>query len=250
MNTPLLGPGDRYRFAVEALASQDGKHFTRAVAEAGIPLRGGGGRAAKGEAPGAPPSSYLVMVDEFCSLIIQPGENGISVRDIRLLGACHLRLSVRVTPGAAAPDWLEGESTYLLFDGDSKEAVAQPARYLPFDGLVSPDAWPQADFAPLDVLAVAVGRSVERANTVLACTPSPRGAALVTAVKIRVGLSRVELSRRRVLLTLARPEEGAVEEFVELTLQTSFAIREEEELAEAEEIGPEVPGETEGPTLV
>ena len=219
---------------MEALASQDGIHFTRTVAEAGAPLRG------------APPSSYLVMVDEFCSLIIQPGENGVSVRDIRLLDACHLRLSLRVTPGPAAPDWLEGESTYLLFDGDHKEAVAQPPRYVPFDGLVSPDGWPRADFTPLDVLAVAVGRSVERANTVLACTPSPTGAALVTGVKIRVGVSRVDLGRKRVLLTLARPEEGAVEEFVELTLQTSFAIQEEEELAEEEDLAVG----TEGPTPV
>lgn len=250
MNTPLLGPGDRYRLVVEALASQDGRHFTRAVAEAGVPLRGGGGGTATGgahQAPGVPPSSYLVVVDEFCSLIIQPGENGISLRDIRLLNACHLRLSLRVMPGASAPDWLDGESTYLLFDGDHKEAVAQPARYLPFDGLVSPDAWPQADFAPLDVLAVAIGRSVERANTVLACTPSLAGTALVTGVKIRVGLSRVELGRRRVLLTLARPEEGAVEEFVELTLQTNFAVA-EDELGEEEEIGPELIGEENGAT--
>lgn len=246
MNSPLLGPGDRYRLAVEALASQDGKHFVRSVSEAGIPLRGGAAGPSTGEAPGAPPPSYLVMVDEVCSLILQPGQNGVTVRDIRLLNACHLRLTIWVKPGAAAPDWLEGESTYLLFDGDSKEAIAQTARYIPFDGLVSPDAWPQADFAPLDVLAVAVGQSVERANTILACKPSPAGAAVVTSLKIRVGVSRVELGRRRVLLTLARPEEGVVEEFVELTFTTSFAAA-EDELAEEDEIGPEMLGEV-GPT--
>lgn len=244
MNRPLVGPGDRYRLAVEALASQDGKHFTRHLAEVGIPTRhlteasaparsGEGGGSVTGEAPGAPPSSYLVMVDETCSLLLMPGENGITVKDIRLLDACHLRMTARVTPGCCPPDWLASEATYLLFDGDYKTAHAQPDRYIPFDGMVAEDAWPQADFAPLDLLAVAVGRSVERANGLLACNPSAAGTALVSSVTVRVGLSRVDLGQNRVLLTLARPEGGAADQFVELQMTTSFAAAPEEDDEEA-----------------
>ncbi|MFZ5818195.1 MAG: hypothetical protein ACOY93_23330 [Bacillota bacterium] len=238
MNSPLVGPGDRYRLVIEALASQDGKHFTRCRAEAGVPL--GGGWLTTGAASGAPPSSFLVVVDEACSLIIQPGENGLTVREVRLLNACQVQVTASVTPGSAAPDWLGGESTYLLFDGDGRAALAQPPRYIPFDGLVSPEAWPQADFAPLDVLAVAVGRSIERANATLACKPSPGGVALVSSVTLRVGISRVDLGRNRVLLTLARPEGGEVEQFVELTLTSGLAA-EADELAEGDEIGPALP---------
>lgn len=229
MNSPLVGPKERYCIAVEALASQDGKHFTRFVAEAGIPLGGKG--LSNGEAPGAPPHSYLVMVDEACSLILQPGQNGVTLRDLRLLNASHVRLTARVTPGLSPPDWLPNESHYLLFDGDSKEAYAQPSRYLPFDGMVSPDAWPQSDRAPLDALAVAVGRSVERANAVLACSRSPGGTALVSSVTVRVGVSRFNLAKNRVLVTLSG-ESGGADQFVELTLTSSFAIAEEEVLGE------------------
>lgn len=216
MNSPLTGPGDRYRLAVEGLVSQDGKHFTRYVAEAGIPVS---------------PSSFLVMVDEACSLLLQPGENGVTVRDVRLLNACHVRLAARVTPGLSPPDWLPNQSEYLLFDGDHKEACGLPARYVPFDGLVSPDAWPHTDFAPLDVLAVAVGRSIERANAILACTPSPGGTALVSTVTVRVGVSRFNLARNRVLVTLSG-ENGGADQFVELTLTTGFAAAEEADVAE------------------
>jgi hypothetical protein len=230
VNSPLAGPNHRYQLAVEALASQDGRHFTRFVAEAGIPL--GSQRPTAGEAPGAPPSAYLVMVDEVCSLILQPGENGITVRDVRLLNACHLRLTARVTPGTAPPDWLEGESSYLLFDGDAQTARDQPARYIPLDGMAAPDEWAPSADAPLDVLAVALGRSIERANTILACTPSsPAGTALVSSVTVRVGVSRFNLGRKRLFVTLSGAEGGA-DQFVELTLQSSFAAAEADVTAE------------------
>ncbi len=226
MTVRLTGPNERYWLTIEALASQDGKHYTRCQSVEAFPLG-----AAEGQ--GAPPSSYLVMVDETCSLILTPGISGVTVRDLRLLSVCHLRLSVRVSPGAQAPDWLPTESTYLLFDGDAMAAAALPERYIPFDGVVGEEVWAEPDLVPLDALAVAVGRSIARANTILACRPGPGGVAVVAGLTIRVGVTRVDLGRSRVLVTLARPEGGQVEQYVDLSFQTGAAAEEEGETDES-----------------
>lgn|GEM_PF-2557047 len=224
MTVRLTGPDGRYQITLEALASRDAKHYTRSSTELGFPL----GEAGAGEGGTPPPSAYLVVVDETCSLILVPGESGVTVRDLRLLSACHLRLSARVTPGPRAPDWLPTESTYLLFDGDSLAAAALPERYHPFDGVAGEERWPETDRAPLDVLAVAVGRSIARANTVLTSSQSPGGEAILSAVTVRVGLSRIDLGQNRVLLSLARPEAGQAEQYVELSFQTGATAPEEE----------------------
>lgn len=239
VNSPLAGPKDRYRLAVEALASQDGKHFTRSRTEAGIPLGGGNGEPATGEAPGVPPSSFLVVVDEAASLILQPGENGMTVKDIRILNADHLRLTAKVTPGSVAPDWLPAESSFLLFDGDRQATIALPPRYIPFDGMLSSDDWPQSDFAPLDVVAVALGRSVERANAILANRSAPGGTALLTGVTVRMGVSRLDLGQGRMMLTLTRPGDGRADQFVELTMTAGLASGVDELSVEEEAPEPE-----------
>jgi hypothetical protein len=74
---------------------------------------------------------------------------------------------------------------------------------------------------PLDRLAVAVGRSVARANAALARTTAEAGVALVSQVTIRVCVAQTDLGQGRVLVTLARPgEDQACNQFVELTMTT------------------------------
>lgn len=218
MTAPLVGPDRRYHLAVEVLVSQDGQHFTRRQAASGYPIGAAEGR----------PSSYLVVVDESCSLILQPGQNGVTVRDVRLLGASHVRITAQVEPGEEAPHWLPDRQTHLLFDGDAAATLLQAERYIPFDGMLADEPTPAADVAPLDALAVALGRSVERANSQLACRTGAAGLALVTSVTLRVGVTRVDVGPGRVVVGLARPDACAAEQYVELTLQAGLPAEGEE----------------------
>jgi len=226
MTSPLFGPEQRYRLAVEALVSQDGEHFTRRAVECGHPL--GIRMQAAGAAADGPPSSYLVVVDESCSLILQPGQNGVTVRDVRLLDARNVRLALRVEPGESAPDWLPDQQIHLLFDGDAAATLLQAERYIPLDGMLADESPPSADVAPLDALAVALGRSMERANAQLASRAGSGGLSLVSTVTLRVGVSRVDVGPGRVVVGLARPDSGAVEQYVELTLQAGMATEGED----------------------
>ncbi|HYF77996.1 MAG TPA: hypothetical protein VD973_12730, partial [Symbiobacteriaceae bacterium] len=75
------------------------------------------------------------------------------------------------------------------------------------------------DVTPLDRLAVALGRSVARANAVLARTRAEAGVALVAKVTLRVGVRQADLGQGRVFVTLAGPGQEE-DQFVELTMTT------------------------------
>lgn len=210
----MIGPGERYRVALEVLAAIGGETFKRHSATHGYP-------AWSLENP--PPEAglgptYRVVVDEACSLVLQLNENGLTVRVLKLLGATRALIKAVVMSGPGAPEWLPTESSYLLFDGDRAAAATFGERYIPFDGVVTERTWPFGDSAPLDRLAVAVGRSVARANEVLARTRAEAGVALVSSITLRVAVQQVDVGQGRVLVHLARGGEAA--QFVELTMTT------------------------------
>jgi hypothetical protein len=208
----LIGPGDRYRLAIEVLAARGGGAFARHRAVAGVPVPDEGGRG----------GAALVVVDDACSLVVVPGENGFTVRSLRLLSADRAVITAVVTAGAQSPEWLPAESTYLLFQGDRTDLTGHPSeRFVPLEGLAGEQARLSQGVTPLDKLVVAIGRSVARANAALAASPAPGGVALVSSMTIRVAVEQADLGQGRVLVTLARPgqEEGSGQ-FVELTLTT------------------------------
>lgn len=218
-----MGPDERYAIAIECLASTDGKHFTRCHTETGasyweVATPAVGRRV---EWSGTAPRSYLVMVDEYCSFVLTPGANGLFVRDFRLLGAVRAQVTAQITPGAQAPDWLPNESEHLLFSGDRMAAAAVGERYIPLDGMVDERTWPSGGVAPLDLLAVALGRSVARANATLAATTTAGGTAILSGITLRVGVSQVDMGRGRVMVTLAQPDQGEAQQFVELTMNAA-----------------------------
>ncbi|HLN63670.1 MAG TPA: hypothetical protein VK464_19285, partial [Symbiobacteriaceae bacterium] len=77
MSRMLMGPGDRYRLAIDVLAARGGNALTRFRAVSGVPVPDEGGS----------DGATLVMVDEAVSLVVVPGENGFTVRSLKLLGA-------------------------------------------------------------------------------------------------------------------------------------------------------------------
>lgn len=190
---------------LEMLAARSGEAFSRTEAAAGERLAD---------------QSYLVVADDALSLTLTPGENGLTLRSVKLLGATRAVVTATVGARGGAPDWLPTESTYLLFQGDRGAAAAVKDRYIPLDGMATERSLPdQSDVTPLDRLAVAVGRSVARANAVLARTRAEAGVALVAKVTLRVGVRQADLGQGRVFVTLAGPgaEEG---QYVELTMTT------------------------------
>ncbi|HYG57017.1 MAG TPA: hypothetical protein VD902_02970 [Symbiobacteriaceae bacterium] len=202
MSHLLSGPGDRYRVEVDALAGRRDEPFTHHRVNTGFAEEGGAVRVVAGDA---------------LSLTMHLGDNGITVRSIRLMRADRAVVTARVTAGAGAPAWLPTESTYLLFQGDRNEAEG---RFIPFEGMAAERSWPAAA-TPLDRLAVAIGRSVARANAALARTQAEAGVAMVSSVTVRVAVEQTDVGQGRVMVTLARPDrERGSGQFVELTMTT------------------------------
>jgi hypothetical protein len=208
----LMGPGDRYRLAIDVLAARGGNALTRFRAVSGVPVPDEGGS----------DGATLVMVDEAVSLVVVPGENGFTVRSLKLLGADRAVVTAVVTAGATAPEWLPAESTYMLFQGDRTDAAAAPAeRFVSLEGLTDAQTAPPQGATPLDKLVVALGRSVARANAALAQSPAPGGVALVSSLTIRLAVEQTNVGQGRVLVTLARPgQETPSGQYVELTMST------------------------------
>lgn len=216
MSTPLAGPGDRYKVAVEVLSSTGSDQVARSWVTEGEPVWDTSGQGA----------GFRVVAPDACSLLLNLGENGLTLSNIRLINANWAVATAKVSAGPGAPDWLPDESSYLLFQGDRSAAQSQKERYIPLEGMVAERSWPQANATPLDALAVAVGRSVARANAALARVQADAGVALVSTVTIRVAVQETDVAGGRVLVTLGSPaqEEGgtapAPTQFVELTMTT------------------------------
>lgn len=233
MSRALTGPGGRYRVAVEALVSGGGDGFVRRRAVQGAPL--------------PDDRAFMVLLHDACSLVLEPGENGLTVRSVKLMNAASALITAVVTAGDGAPDWLPQESTYLLFQGDREAAAAQRERYFPLEGMTEGPAPADQGATPLDRLAVAVGRSVARANAQLARTTARGGVALVANITIRVAVEHTDVGQGRVLVNLARPgtETG---QFVELTMTTVPGA--EPEAAEEEGTFSPSPGVAASDTIV
>ncbi|HWI61839.1 MAG TPA: hypothetical protein VNT75_08380 [Symbiobacteriaceae bacterium] len=207
MSCPLQGPGDRYAVRVVVLAARGGQQFERCEVCEGQPLDSG---------------AFQVLAGDLCSLVLKPGENGLTLGSVKLLRATRAVITATVCARGGAPDWLPTEGSYLLFQGDREEARAVCDRYTPLEGMAAERSWPaQEGVMPLDRLAVAVGRSVARANAVLARSTAEAGVALISQVTIRVGVRQTDLGQGRVLVTLARPGEGGDGQFVELTMSAA-----------------------------
>ncbi len=214
MRTAIRGPGDRYRLAFEALCCTRGSFYTH--------HRSGPGTAQED-------GSVKVAVPDACTLVVVPGENGLTVRSVRLAKGCRTLITAVVTAGPGAPEWLPPESTYLLFEGAKADAAELTERYIPFDGMMAEEEPGGDQPSPLDRLAVAVGRSVARANAQLARVRQEAGTALVSSLNIRVGLGQITINQGRVMVNLARPEDGDTGQFVELTLTPAPSVEPDEE---------------------
>lgn len=219
----MTGPDGRYRVQVDLLASADGERYTRHSQTQGMPvwdLVGQGGMRQRQEATGAEAHGYLVLVEDLCSLLLVPGESGLTVREVKLLGAVQAVITAQVTPGEGAPEWLPAESCHLLFQGGRSEAAAYGERYIPLDGMAGAIARSDGGQTPLDSLALAVGRSVARANGRLARIRSEGGVALVASATLRFAVVETSLVQGRVLVRLAR--EGAEQggQYLELNMAT------------------------------
>jgi hypothetical protein len=190
---------------LEILAARNGEAFSRTEAAQGEVLAD---------------QSFLVVAGDALSLTLAPGENGLTLRSVKPLGATRAVVTATVGARGGAPDWLPTESTYLLFQGDRAAAAAVKDRYVPFEGMAAERSWPdQGGVTPLDRLAVAVGRSVARANAVLARTQAEAGVALVSRVTLRVGVRQTDLGQGRVFVALAGPGEEEAQ-YVELEMTT------------------------------
>ena len=187
------------------LTARGGEAFTRTEVTEGEPQ---------------PDRSFKVVAGDALSLTLAPGENGLTLGSVKLLGATRAVVTATVGARGGAPDWLPTESTYLLFQGDRGAAAAVKDRYVPLEGMAAERDGPdQGDVTPLDRLAVALGRSVARANAVLARTQAEAGVALVAKVTLRVGVRQADLGQGRVFVTLAGPGEEE-KQYVELTMTT------------------------------
>jgi hypothetical protein len=204
----LMGPERRYEIRLELLTSNDGRFFTRHWTDEGEPVGMNGTSL-----------FYLATWDDLCSITVGLGENGLLLRSIRLSGVREVELKAWVYPGPGASESLPQESTCLLFAGDPEEARSIRERYIPFDGLIQEQIRGQG-VTPLDRLAIAVGRSVARANAALAGGRGPGGVALVSSVTFRVAVDQAELEKGRVIVTLSRPGESAGAQFVEFSMTT------------------------------
>ncbi|MGE5675474.1 MAG: hypothetical protein ACM3XM_16630 [Mycobacterium leprae] len=202
----------RYRVVLEALVTENGATFARYRADTG--LRG------QGAEPAGP--SFLVVLQECCSVQVALGENGLTLQRVRLAAAERAVITATVQAGAEAPEWLPAESTYLLFDGDRTAAAAAGERYIPFEGLLHESGAPCSQSTTLEQLAIAAGRSVARANAALAQTVTPAGVALVSGLTIQVAVSQAEVCQGRLLIAGVPPggQSQAPVQFVQLTLTT------------------------------
>lgn len=229
MSARLCGPGDRYRLTFEALCCARGTFYTHHRAAGRVALEDGRCR---------------VVVPDVCSLDLIPGENGITVKAIKLARPGRTLITVVVAAGPGAPEWLPPESTYLVFEGTRADQAEFAGRYIAFDGMMGGDGEPEDGSSPLDRLAVAVGRSIARANAQLSRVRQEAGTALVSGMTIRVALQQASVEQGRVLVSLARPDAGETGQFVELTMTPAPAAEaegEEESLAAGRRGGFDLP---------
>lgn len=208
----LIEPGGRYSVALEVLASPDGVFYTRHRATAGTPVADGGGR------------TFLVVPGEICSFELTLGENGLTARKLKLLTGKRAHVVAVITPGSDPPDWLPGETTYLIFDGDRVQATSFQERFIPLEGMTAERTLPSPDLLPLDRLAIAVGRSVARANETLAQSQCAGGVALVSAVTIRVAVEQTDLAKGRIFVNLARSVAPAAGNGADCTTANAAAL--------------------------
>jgi hypothetical protein len=220
VNAELRAPGDRYRVVIDVTSSTDGGPTVRRTVDQGIQFWDVAGPPAQMESGEVRPSSYMVVVDDMASLVLIPGENGLTVRWVRLLNASQAAIRARVIAGTGAPDWLPPESDYLIFDGDRTTAAAFKEQFIPLDGMAMERTWQEGE-TPLDSLVTAVGKSVARANAALARIQSEGGTSLVASVTMKICVSQVDLGQGRVLVALARPGQGQTcDQFIQLTMTT------------------------------
>jgi hypothetical protein len=218
VNADLRAPGDRYRVAIDVIGAAGGDQKSRCTVEQGVAFWDVGGPV-RSEDGAVQAHSYMVVVDDLCSLVLVPGENGLTIRWVRLLNAAQATIRARVIAGSGAPDWLPPESEYQIFEGDAAAATAFEEQFIPLNGMAAERSWTQGA-TPLDLLAIAVGKSVARANAALARVQSEGGVALVSSVTVRVAVNQAEVARGRMLVSFARSGEGQTGQFVELVMTT------------------------------
>jgi hypothetical protein len=208
---PLMGPQDAYLLAFEVTVDKGGRQPAQPRVQEGVPLWEVG---VELERP-----RLLVAMDGLFSLVVQLGPNGFTVSHLKVLSAHDLRVEAVVTAQADAPDWLPAVSRYEVFAGNRVTGAQFGERFIPLAGLVGDPPDPTQGATPLDRLAVAVGRSIARANATLS---RQRGGttALVTSVTMRVLVNQTELGGERLLVTLARPGQTETGQFVEFTMTT------------------------------
>lgn len=216
MNRELRGPDDRYAVTVDALSSPDGTAFVRQQATTGVPR----------DWPDTGRPEFLVVVGDACELVLNLGEQGLAVRSVKLRRASRAIISLLIS---GCDDDARPESRVQIFDGDREAAEGYRERFIPVNGggaapTPAPEEAAQPEAAadsgtPLDRLALAVGRSVARANAALARMTAEGGVALVSSVTIRVGVEQAAVDGGRVTLSLARPGQESGQ-FVEFTMTT------------------------------
>jgi hypothetical protein len=211
VGAPLMGPQDAYLLAFAVTVEKGGRQPTSPHVQDGVPLGEVGVR------PDRP--RLLVAMDRLFSLVVQLGPNGFTVNNLKVLSAHDLRIDAVVTAQADAPDWLPPVSRYEVFAGNRVTAAQFGERFIPLAGLVGDPPDPTAGATPLDRLAVAVGRSIARANRALS-RQGGGATALVASVTMRVLINHTELGGERVFVTLARPGQRKTGQFVEFTLTT------------------------------
>lgn len=233
MSAELLGPRDTYKVTLEVVATSEAYAVGHYRAERGVPLWD-----TVGQSPPETerPPAYLVVVDGACSVTLSLGENGLTLRAVKLLSASHAVVTAAVTAGPGAPAWLPTESRYMLFDGDRARAAGAEERFIPFEGLAEGPSHSEGGQTPLDQLVVAVGRSVARANSALTRVRGEGGVALVSTVTIRLAVRQANLGQGRVMVTLASPEAAEPGQFVEFTM-TTVPANDDEPMEEEQPLG-------------
>lgn len=208
MTSALRGPGGRYTVSIEVLTPVHGQPVAQRRTTTGTPFQGAG----------SSPFGYLVTL-AGCSLVLIPGETGLTVRDLKLK-ARQATVSATVTAAAGAPAWLPAESRYVLFSGDRSAAAATRERSIPFSGAPGPRSEQQQEGdrgTALDLLAAAVGRAVARANTDLGAAPAGM-TALISRVTVRLALESTDLRGGEVQVVLGRTPGTGGGQFVEFTV--------------------------------
>lgn len=204
METRLAGPGGAYTVRLLVQAAVEDKHREVAV-DSGFPAAG------RGEWP-----EYHVLAGNLVSFHLEAQAEGLRVHRLRPLAADRLTVVAEVRAGPGAPEWLPRRSRYLLFDGDRQQASRQAEAYQRFG---QREGWTEECVA-VDRLITAIGQAVARSNHRLARQPGKGGVALVSSMRLRIAVSRVDVNdEQRVLVTLARPGEANSQQ-IELVFTT------------------------------